>query len=77
MVGLVKLFTGMVPDLKLIALMASLKERNLLTPELEKSINAADTLAALREAGTRVSVVTGGGTGSFSVPSTALSPGTR
>src|SRR5688572_10457001 len=31
------------------AILASLKERNLLTPELEKSINAADTLTALED----------------------------
>ena len=31
------------------AILASLKERNLLTPALEKSINAADTLAALED----------------------------
>ncbi|HEX2854459.1 MAG TPA: Tex family protein [Opitutaceae bacterium] len=31
------------------AILASLKERNLLTPVLEKSINAADTLAALED----------------------------
>jgi Transcriptional accessory protein len=31
------------------AIVASLKERNLLTPELEKSLNAADTLAALED----------------------------
>lgn len=31
------------------AILASLKERNLLTPALEKSVNAADTLAALED----------------------------
>jgi uncharacterized protein len=31
------------------AILSSLKERNLLTPALEKSINAADTLAALED----------------------------
>ncbi len=31
------------------AIVASLKERNLLTPELEKSLHAADTLAALED----------------------------
>src|ERR1041384_4675405 len=31
------------------AILSSLKERNLLTPELEKSINAADTLNALED----------------------------
>jgi uncharacterized protein len=36
-------------DERRVSILASLKERNLLTPALEKSINAADTLAALED----------------------------